>query len=607
MRANRLLLQVIKTSPLGFLAAIGLGLAGAIFNGIGVTLIIPLILDFLGQDMLSDTSLPPLLRSLFSRIESIAGPQHSLALMGVFVLVLLLKNLATYGSTVVTSWLSRDYVCALRQEGLKLLLEVDLDYHANAQLGELMNYFNTEVNRVATAVRTLARLVTLVITILVFLGILVAISWPLTLVAALLIGAVGLLNQVSIRRAKQLGHHLSAASAALSNRTIEMLRGMRLVKVTASETQEYDAIQQLVRQREQADFQSQLVFASIGPMNEMLSVLALLGLVVAGRTLFADQLQTVASVLLVYLVVLFRMLPLIGQLNSSRSQFASHWVSAEMLTRFLNRQDKPFMGSGERPFNGLQQRITLTQVCFRYPRADHWALQAVSLTLRRGQTLALVGASGAGKSTLADLLCRFYDPTQGTIELDGIDLRQWDLKTYRRRLGVVSQDPVLFNLSVAANIAYGNPQTTTAEIVAAARQAHAEEFILQLPQGYDTRIGDRGVLLSGGQRQRIAIARALIHNPDILILDEATSALDMLSEQRVQQAVDALRQNRTTLVIAHRLSTVQTADQIAVLVQGRVVELGSHAELLAQGRHYAQLYASQWAAPDVAPHPPTAP
>ncbi|NMF84379.1 ABC transporter ATP-binding protein [Nodosilinea sp. P-1105] len=607
MHPNQLLLQVIKTSPLGFLAAIGLGLAGAIFNGIGVTLIIPLVLDFLGQDMLSDTSLPPLLRSLFSGIESIAGPQHSLALVGVFVLVLLLKNLATYGSTIVTSWLSRDYVCALRQDGLQLLLGVDWDYHANAHLGELMNYFNTEVNRVATAVRTLARLATLAITILVFWVILVAISWPLTLVAVLLIGAVGLVDQLAIRRARGLGHDLSAASAALSNRTIEMLRGIRLVKVTASETQEYATIQPLIHQREQADFQSQVVFASIGPMNEMLSVLALLGLVVAGRTLFADQLQTVAPVLLIYLVVLFRLLPLIGQLNSSRSQFASYWASAGPLSRFLNRQDKPFMASGERSFSGLQQGISLKRVSFRYPRANHWALQDISLTLLRGQTLALVGTSGAGKSTLADLLCRFYDPTQGVIELDGVDLRQWELQTYRRRLGVVSQDPVLFNLSVAANIAYGNPQATMAEIMMAARQAHAEEFILQLPQGYDTLIGDRGVLLSGGQRQRLAIARALIRNPDILILDEATSALDTLSEQWVQQAIDALRQNRTTLVIAHRLSTVQTADQIAVLAQGRVVELGPHAELLAQGQHYAQLYASQWATPDVSSHPPTAP
>lgn len=595
MSTNRLLITVAQRSPLWFVLAIVVGFSGAVFNGIGIALIIPLILDLLGQDILTDSNFPPLLRSLFSLFDGVPEGSRPLALMAVLLVALLFKNLATYGGTAISSLLSRSYVCNLRKEGLRLLLDVDLDYYASVRLGDLMNYLNTEVNRVASAVRTLARIATLMITILVFLAILMAISWQLTLVSMLLMTTVALANQVSINQAKRFGQELSSAAAALSNRLIEVLSGMRLVKTTANEDREFSLINRLVQQRENAEFNSQLVYASIGPVNEMLSILALIALIVVGRSLFAGQLETLSSIMLIYLVVLFRLLPFIGQLNSSRSQLASNLASAERLEAFLNRRDKPFMTSGHRPFTQLSEGIRFNQISFRYPQGESWALQGVDLTLPRGQTLALVGSSGAGKSTLADLLPRFYDPSAGAIEIDGVDLKEFDIKTFRRRVGVVSQDTFLFNASVKDNICYGYPQATDEEVFEAARRANAEEFILQLPRGYDTMIGDRGVLLSGGQRQRLAIARALVQNPEILILDEATSALDTISERLVQQAIDDLSQNRTTLVIAHRLSTVRKADQIAVLDQGRVVEVGTHRELLARGQHYAKLHAMQFA------------
>ncbi|MGB3201834.1 MAG: ABC transporter ATP-binding protein, partial [Nodosilinea sp.] len=320
MSGHRLILNVAKKSPLWFGLCIVLGLSGAIFNGIGITLIIPLMLDLLGQDILENANFPPLLRSLFSPFDGVPDDYRPLALMGVLLVALLLKNLANYGGTAMSSLLSRDYVCTLRREGLRLLLDVDLDYYASVRLGDLMNYLNTEVNRVATAVRTLARIVTLLVTILVFLVILMAISWPLTLVSALLMATVALVNQVSIHNAKAFGQELSSASAALSNRLIEVMSGIRLVKTTANEDREYALINDLVTQREQAEFKSQLVFASIGPVNEMLSIMAFIALIIVGRSLLASQIETFSSIILIYLVVLFRLLPVIGQLNSSRSQ-----------------------------------------------------------------------------------------------------------------------------------------------------------------------------------------------------------------------------------------------------------------------------------------------
>ena len=252
------------------------------------------------------------------------------------------------------------------------------------------------------------------------------------------------------------------------------------------------------------------------------------------------------------------------------------------------------MGSGDINFTKLEKGIHFNSISFSYPNHDKLILKDVDLYLPRGTTLALVGGSGAGKSTLADLLPRFYDPNSGKIIIDDTDLREFNLQSMRKAMGIVSQDTFLFNDSVKNNIAYGKPSASDEEIISAAKRANAYEFISKLPQGLDTQIGDRGVMLSGGQRQRLAIARALVQNPEILILDEATSALDTVSERLVQEAIDDLSRDRTTLVIAHRLSTVQKADQIAVLDQGRVMEVGTHNELLQKGGYYKRLYLMQF-------------
>ncbi|MCA1993352.1 MAG: ATP-binding cassette domain-containing protein, partial [Coleofasciculus sp. S288] len=307
-----------------------------------------------------------------------------------------------------------------------------------------------------------------------------------------------------------------------------------------------------------------------------------------------EQIEALSTVLLIYLFLLFRLLPYMGQLNGQRGSLANSAPSTAIVVDFLRRDNKPFMKNGTTPYTKLEQGIRVEGLSFAYPGHDGLVLRGVNLWVPKGTTLALVGSSGAGKSTLADLLPRFYDPLEGSIMVDGRDLREYDIRSLRQSMGIVSQDTFLFNTSVRNNIAYGRPKTTDNEIIEAAKRANAYEFITQLPKGFDTEIGDRGVMLSGGQRQRIAIARALLRNPDILILDEATSALDTVSERLVQQAIDELCRDRTTLVIAHRLSTVQKAHQIAVMDKGRVVEIGTHDELLKKGGHYTRLYSMQF-------------
>ena len=593
MSSSKLLLKFARRYPAWIVLTIILGFSGGLFNGVSTALIAPIILNFLGQQ-LDLKGGPPILKFIMSPFDGVPSDYRLIVMAAAIVAIIVLKNLATYGSSLVSSSLSRALTSDLREAGVQMLLEVDLDFYSQAKVGDLINRLGGEVSRAATAISTALKMVITVITVLVFVALLLAISWQLTLASTVLLAVVAVVNQYSISRAKYFGKQLSEMSKSYSISVLEALSGIRLVKATGNEAREYQRIHELIRAREKADFQSQANSAAIGPVSEVTGIVGLIAIVFLGRTFFADEIESLSAVLLTYLLLLFRLLPFITQLNSARGALANSAASVEIANDFLRRDNKPFMGNGSVTYKPLQEGIHFNQISFGYPSQADMVLKDVDLYLPKGTTLALVGSSGAGKSTLADLLPRFYDPTMGSISIDGIDLREFDLKTLRREMGIVSQDTFLFNTTVRNNIAYARPDATDEEVTAATKRANAYEFIMRLPKGFDTLIGDRGVLLSGGQRQRLAIARALVQDPDILILDEATSALDTVSERLVQAAIEELSRSRTTLVIAHRLSTVQKAHQIAVLDKGSVVEVGTHGELLSKGGFYARLYEMQF-------------
>ncbi|MEH2057250.1 MAG: ABC transporter ATP-binding protein/permease [Nostoc sp.] len=594
MSTKKLLLRFAKPYPGLILLTILLGFSGALFNGISTALIVPVVLKIVGQEV-DLTTAPPILKRMISPFDSTPENYRIVVMAGAIILTIFLKNLAAYASALTSSSLTRKLTSDMRETGLRLLLDIDLDYYAKTKVGDLINRLGGEIGRAASAIGSTVKIVILGITILVFVGLLLSISWQLTIVATLLLSLVTLVNQYAISRSKNFGKQLSEMSRAYSISVLEILNGIRLVKATGNEEKEYERIKKLIRDRELADFQSQINSEAIAPLSEVMGITALLLIVVLSKTFFASQVSSLSTVLLTYLLVLLRVLPLISQLNTIRSNFASTAASVDISNEFLSLHDKPFMGKGELPYTKLQEGVSFNSLCFAYPGHEKLVLKDVNLYLPHGTTLALVGGSGAGKSTLADLLPRFYDPIAGSISIDGIDLREFDVISLRKRMGIVSQDTFLFNDSVKNNIAYGRAEATDDEILTAAKRANAYEFISKLPHGFDTLIGDRGVMLSGGQRQRLAIARALLQNPEILILDEATSALDTVSERLVQSALDDLSRDRTTLVIAHRLSTVQKANQIAVLEQGQVVETGTHEELLQKGGYYSRLYSMQFA------------
>jgi subfamily B ATP-binding cassette protein MsbA len=594
MSTSKLLLRFAKPYPVVIFLTILLGFSGALFNGVSTALIVPVILRIVGQEV-DLSGAPAIIKKIIYPFDNISEDYRLLVMAGAIIFTILLKNLASYASTLASSNLTRRLTSDMREAGLQLLLEIDIDYYTKMKVGDLINSLGGEIGRAATAIGSIVKLIILGITIIVFVGLLLSISWELTIASTILLSLVTLVNQYAISRSKKFGKQLSDMSKAYSISVLETLNGIRLVKATGNEQRELYRIKKLIRDREKADFQSQINSEAIAPVSEVMGITAILLIVFLSRTFFAQQITSLSAVMLTYLLILLRVLPLISQLNTIRSSFASTASSVEVVADFLRLDNKPLMGNGKIPYTKLQKGIHFKWLSFAYPGHDKLVIKDVNLYIARGTTLALVGSSGAGKSTLVDLLPRFYDPTSGCITIDGVDLRDFDLKSLRKAMGIVSQDTFLFNDTVRKNIGYGRPEATDEEIMIAAKRANAYEFIIKLPQEFDTLIGDRGVMLSGGQRQRLAIARALLQDPEILILDEATSALDTVSERLVQSALDDLSRDRTTLVIAHRLSTVQKADQIAVLDQGRVVEVGNHKELLQKGGFYSRLYAMQFA------------
>ncbi|WP_066426413.1 ABC transporter ATP-binding protein [Anabaena sp. 4-3] len=593
MSTRSLLLKFAKPYPGLVMLTILLGFSGALFNGVSTALIVPVILRIVGQSVDLKGS-PALLQAIMTPFDQVPENYRIGVMAGAIIFTITLKNLATYFSSLVSKTLTRRLTSDIREEGINLLLNIDIDYYAKTKVGDIINLLGGEIGRAATSIGNAIKLFVLIATILVFIGLLLSISWQLTIAATILLSLVTLINQSVVARSRKFGKQLSEMSKAYSISVLETLNGIRLVKTTGNENREYEKLKQLIHEREKADFNSQANSELIGPVSEVMGITSLLFIVFLSKTFFSEQISALSAVLLTYLLVLLRLLPLVSQLNSLRGSFANNSPSVKIISEFLRRDDKPFMRNGNVIYTKLQEGVHFNSVSFAYPGNEKLILKEINLYLPRGTTLALVGGSGAGKSTLAELLPRFYDPTSGNITIDGKDLREFDISSLRKRMGVVSQDTFLFNDSVRNNLAYGVREATEDEIIMAAKRANAYEFIEKLPQGFETIIGDRGVMLSGGQRQRLAIARALLQNPEILILDEATSALDTVSERLVQEALDDLSRDRTTLVIAHRLSTVQNADQIAVLDQGKVVEVGTHEQLLQKGGYYSHLYSMQF-------------
>lgn len=503
---------------------------------------------------------------------------------GLILLTTWLRSLCTYWSQAFSGLAQVNLTDRLRERLFNQMQALSLSYYTKTQAGELVNIVTSEIYQVPYACQVMMVFGTASITILAYLVALVLLSWQLSILSVLLFGllAVGIttllkqLQGVSVTRSKVAGQYSSLA--------LEFIYGIRTVHAFAAQEFERQRFNAANAAMSKVGKKTAQLNALIDPITEAGATTILVGmLALAFMTLLpANQIQS--ATLLTFLFVLFRLMPAVRQVNLTRAQLRGFQGAFDNIKQLLRSDDKPYLQNGSLLFPGLRSEIMFNAVNFGYT-PDQLVLHDLTLTIPAGKMTALVGASGAGKSTLVDLIPRFYDPTSGQVTLDDVDSRQFDIYSLRQKLAIVSQDTFIFNASVWENIAYAMPEVTEAAVQEAARLSNALEFIQELPQGFDTVLGDRGVRLSGGQRQRIAIARALLRDPEILILDEATSALDSISERLIQESLEELAVGRTVIAIAHRLSTIARADQVVVLDRGRIVEQGTYHKLLERRGH----------------------
>lgn len=484
----------------------------------------------------------------------------------------------------------------LRDDVFRNIIEMHLDYFNKNRVGNLMNLVYNDVQAVNNTINsTFVNFLQNPFAILVYLGVLLVLSWKLTLFA----GATSLLIFFVIRiigkRLKRLATSFRTQMGDMNSVLQEKFSGIKVIKSSAFEDVELKKFKEFTRDFRNLDIRIARLRNIIGPMNETLLVSAIaLVLWFGGLQVFDGRMTS--SELIMFAFTLYSTMGPIKMFGDVNTQVQLGIVSAERLFELLD--SVPHVENGTKPIKGFSHSIRFEDVSFKYRREDDapYVLDQVTFEIKKGEMVALVGQSGSGKSTAVDLLLRFYDVDSGRITIDGTDIRELDYKQLRRMIGVVSQEVILFNDTIEANIAYGvREEVRHEQVERAARLANAHGFIVEKPEGYGTLVGDRGIQLSGGQRQRLAIARAMVKNPELLIFDEATSALDNESEKVVQEAIDHALEDRTALVVAHRLSTIRNADKIIVMDRGKVVEAGNHAELLELGGFYKYLYDIQFA------------
>ncbi len=557
-------------------------------------------------DMSTVTSLSDWLsavkNNLYFWMESqiaVHGGGYMLFVLGTFLVVMT-------GFKCFTAWMANFYMVPIRTGVLRDLrkslydkvVSLPIGYFTEERKGDVMSRMTNDVNEVeASIMAALDVLFKDPIMLLIYLITLFCISWQLTLFVLVLLPVAGLLIGRVGRSLKRASQHGQEQNAEILTQIDETLGGLRVVKAFNAEDKLKQRFLNLINDTRRTFNRINRRYYLAHPVSEFLGT-ALIAVILwfGGILILSDHSTIDAATFIYYLVIFYSIINPAKDLSKAGYGVRKGMASLERIDKILNTQSNIVEQTDPKPLHAFCDRIEYRDVCFSY-REDVPVLRHINLSIRKGQMVALVGQSGSGKTTLADLLPRFYDPVSGTITIDGTDIR--DVSTYdlRALMGNVNQEAILFNDSFYNNITFGvdttqpapNGQTWQQAVEAAARIANAHDFIMATPQGYATLIGDRGSRLSGGQRQRISIARAILKNPPILILDEATSALDTESEKAVQQALEHLMKDRTTLVVAHRLSTIRNADLICVMHEGEIVEQGRHADLLALNGYYRRL------------------
>ncbi|MGB3363869.1 MAG: ABC transporter ATP-binding protein [Thermodesulfobacteriota bacterium] len=558
------------------------------FDGISIGLLVPLLTSL--QQVQNYEELPKILQFIIDFFAQYPVEKQVVISLVFVVISVLLKNIFLAISRYLAYWITTRIIVNLRMQVINTLMFVGIGFYNNVKTGDIVE--KTIYNTIMTEeiVKNATELIDYFASFTILMTLLVIFSWKLTILTIILAAVIAFLVSIYINRLSVIGQKFIVNSRELTAMVHESFSGIQVIKSFNMENRQTQVINEQLEKT--AKNHLRIIFGNymVHIITEALGVIAIGVLFVIAINLTDMNYKIVLTQLLPFIYILARMLPTLKMINQARGVIESRWPGFEAVYDIIRLDNKPFIKDGNDTFTGIKNSINFKSVTFSYNNDDKNALKSVDFQIPKGKTTAVVGESGAGKSTITNLLLRFYDPQTGNILIDNEPLPSFNISSYRRSIGIVSQDTFIFNDTVSNNIAFGNFEETSQEqVIEAAKRAGAHDFISRLPDGYDTFLGERGIKLSGGQRQRISIARAILKDPEILILDEATSSLDSTTEQQIHSAITELSQNRTVVVIAHRLSTIKNADQIIVLNEGRVSEIGNEKELLSNKGDYYKL------------------
>lgn len=520
------------------------------------------------------------------------GAASTLLAIGLFLVIMtFLKTGCYFASVAIMVPLRTGIVRDIRMKVYHKIVSLPLSFFSDERKGDIIARMSGDVNEIETSITgSLEMLIKNPILLICYFGVLIYVSWQLTLFTLIVLPLMGWMMG---RIGRKLKHKSLDAQNKWSDTMAQLeetLGGMRIIKAFTAERKMTERFDRCTNEFRDASNRVSIRQASAHPVSEFLgTVLIVMVLWYGGTLIFSDHSPIDAPTFIFYMVILYSIIQPLKDFSKATYNIPKGMASVERVNKILNAENTIAETAHPKHIDGLEQNIEFRNVSFTYNGSTQEVLKDVNLNVKRGQTIALVGQSGSGKSTLVDLLPRYHDVTGGDILIDGVNVKDLAIADLRNLIGNVNQEAILFNDSFYNNITFGVEHATMEQVIEAAKIANAHDFIMESEHGYDTNVGDRGCRLSGGQRQRISIARAILKNPAILILDEATSALDTESERLVQEALERLMKTRTTIAIAHRLSTIKNADEICVLYEGRIVERGTHDELLQKGGYYKRL------------------
>jgi len=591
------LLKFLKNHVRILVGAILCMFVSAIFDGFQLSLIVPMADKILGKGEITlPAKVPAFIENFVAAINAIPSKNLlymvSIGLIGVFFLKGIFTFLQGYLMTDVSQRVIRD----IRHDLYKKIQNLSLDYFSKKRTGELVSRITNDVSVVENAVSfAIADLFYQSFRVLVFISIILFIYPKVFIVVIVLVFLIALPMKQIGRKLKKLSHQSQGKMADINSLLLETISGVRVVKAFGMEDYETNRFKSQNQDFYNLRMKSVKRILIISPITEFIGALFGVGVLLwVGRQVIDGTVSF--GVFGLFLGSLLSLLNPIKKLSSVNALIQQALAANERIYDILNAEPSVVESPEAKGIGVIKDKISLKNVQFNYDDETNPILKDITADINAGEIVAIVGPTGVGKSTFVNLIPRFYDPNQGTIEIDGVNLRDISFKSLRGQIGIVTQETILFNDTVKANITYGHLEASQQQVEEAAKKAFAHDFVLKMPDGYDTVIGDRGFRLSGGERQRIAIARAILKNPPILILDEATSQLDSESEKYVQKAIDKLMTGRTVVSIAHRLSTIKKATKIIVLEHGKIVGMAPHEQLLQECALYKRLYETQFQA-----------